>query len=123
MRNFSARETEWLQELDGIELAGFWRRAFAFWIDWIIVGILMTLVFGLGFASWVGIRKLEGKPALPESITSAANDKTGKNEINVVIGPGFMVPKGAEKSDLQKLIDDVVDFLVAILYFGVLLWK
>ena len=42
MRNFSARETEWLQELDGIELAGFWWRAFAFSIDWIIVGILMT---------------------------------------------------------------------------------
>jgi uncharacterized RDD family membrane protein YckC len=123
MRNFSARETEWLQELDGIELADFWRRAFAFSIDWIIVGILMTLVFGLGFASWVGIRKLEGKPPLPESITSAVNDKTGNNDINVVIGPGFIVPKGAERSELQKLIDDVVDLLVAILYFGVLLWK
>jgi uncharacterized RDD family membrane protein YckC len=33
MQNFSARETEWLLELDGIELAGFRRRAFAFLID------------------------------------------------------------------------------------------
>ena len=26
MRYFSARETEWIQELDGIELASFWQR-------------------------------------------------------------------------------------------------
>jgi len=123
MRNFSARETEWLQELDGIELAGFWSRAFAFSIDWIIVGILMTLVFGLGFASWVGTRKLEGKSALPEYITSAANDKTGKNDINIVVAPGFVKPKGAPKSNVEEAISDAIDVLVAILYFGVLLWK
>jgi len=33
MRYFSAQETKWLQELDGIELAGFRQRAFAFLMD------------------------------------------------------------------------------------------
>src|SRR5580658_3626073 len=110
MRTFSARETEWLQELDGIELAGFWRRAFAFCIDWFIVIVLMSLVFGLGFGAWMGIRKLEGKPPLPEYITEAANDKTGQKDINIIIGPPHVVTNTHE-TEFQKLIDDVIDFL------------
>jgi hypothetical protein len=41
MRNFSAQETEWLEELDGIELASFWRRACAFLVDCLIVNVNM----------------------------------------------------------------------------------
>lgn len=48
MRSFSARETEWLQELDGIELAGFWPGAFAFVIDWILIGLLFTVLVVVG---------------------------------------------------------------------------
>jgi hypothetical protein len=42
MKTFSARETVWLQELDGIELASFWQRAFALLIDSLIVAAFMS---------------------------------------------------------------------------------
>ena len=60
MKTFSARETVWLQELDGIELAGFRRRAFAFLIDWMIVGILLSVTFTLGALVYIGIAKARG---------------------------------------------------------------
>jgi uncharacterized RDD family membrane protein YckC len=43
MKTFTARETGWLQELDGVELAEFWQRALAFAID----GFTAFLVFFL----------------------------------------------------------------------------
>ena len=36
--------TAWLQELDGIELAGFWQRAAALLIDGLIVGIVYSIL-------------------------------------------------------------------------------
>ena len=61
MRTFSARETEWLLELDGIELAGFWQRAIAFLIDWIIGwSLFVAFVAVVGFSIY-GIQRHDGK--------------------------------------------------------------
>ena len=49
MKLFSARETELLRELDGLELAGFWRRAVAFLIDCFLMAILLSVLTTLGF--------------------------------------------------------------------------
>ena len=123
MRNFSARETEWLLELDGIELASFWPRAFAFVIDWTLICIVMTVIVGVGFGAWVGIRKLEGKSPLPDTITSAVSDKSSDKDLNIVVGPSFITPKGEQQTETGKLISDATDIVIAILYFGLLLWK
>jgi uncharacterized RDD family membrane protein YckC len=63
MQNFSARETEWLLELDGVELAGFRRRAIAFVVD---VALAYMAVFGLEMVFRLLlflIRLLTGHPA------------------------------------------------------------
>jgi len=44
MKIFSARETELLRELDGLELAGFWQRAVAFLIDCFLMAVLLSLL-------------------------------------------------------------------------------
>ena len=49
MKAFSARETEWLLELDGVELAGFRQRALAFLID---VALAYTAIFTLAGLKW-----------------------------------------------------------------------
>jgi uncharacterized RDD family membrane protein YckC len=54
MQNFSARETEWLLELDGIELAGIHRRAGAFVMDIVLAYLSIMLLAGVkGFVIWV----------------------------------------------------------------------
>ena len=114
MRNFSARETEWLLELDGIELAAFWPRAFAFVIDWTLICIVMTVIVGIGFGAWVGIRKLEGKSPMPDAITSAVSDKSSDKDLNIVVGPGFITPKGEKQTETGKLISDATDIVIPI---------
>jgi uncharacterized RDD family membrane protein YckC len=58
MKNFSARETAWLQELDGLELADFWQRALAFAIDLVLAVVFMLavlLVIAYGVTAWHGL--------------------------------------------------------------------
>ncbi|SEG54534.1 RDD family protein [Bryocella elongata] len=132
MRRFSAKETEWLLELDGIELANFWPRAFAFVIDWMIVGILLSTVATAGFATWLGIRHLQGKPT--PDFMQMATESSGKLHTTVEkadakqgfhfnIGPGKS-PNGEEAhGPLEQALEVVNDIVVPVLYFGVLLWK
>jgi uncharacterized RDD family membrane protein YckC len=62
MHNFSARETEWLLELDGIELAGFQRRALAFLIDVALAYFCIFLLALLkAFVAW-SLRLILGHP-------------------------------------------------------------
>jgi len=63
MRNFSAQETEWLEELDGIELASFWHRAFAFLIDWMIVAIVLSALVTAVAAGFFSYMQRHGKSA------------------------------------------------------------
>jgi len=97
MRNFSARETEWLQELDGIELAGFRRRAFAFLIDGALLVFIVALVAGLGAGAYLAVLTLIGR-ALPE-------------HLNIMVGD--------EKHHVHLL----QEIIAPILYWGLLTWQ
>jgi uncharacterized RDD family membrane protein YckC len=121
MRNFSARETEWMLELDGIELAGFRRRALAFVIDWIMISLVFTLMAVVIGGAYLGVRYLRGQP-MP-NLSHVVNDKD--TDYNFNIGPGHAVVKerGVEKSIAQETIDLLTDVIVPVLYFGILLWR
>jgi uncharacterized RDD family membrane protein YckC len=118
MRNFSARETEWLQELDGIELAGFWRRAFAIILDGIFYTILFSILAMAITGGYLGIQKLRGKP-----VTNAGeiftSDKGHSIVEKKVAGTNLRV-ETPKNSELFRLVKDI---LMPILYFGILLWK
>jgi uncharacterized RDD family membrane protein YckC len=120
MRNFSARETEWMLELDGIELAGFRRRALAFLIDWILIGFLVTLLAAAIGGGYLAVRHLLGKP-MP-NLSHIVNDKDTNYNFN--LGPGHQIAKEhVEESIAQELINIVTDVVVPVLYFGILLWR
>ena len=113
MRSFSARETQWLLRLDGIELAPFWRRAFAFVLDWFVIGILTLLLTGLGVLTLVKVREHHGHPA-PERIHFDLRPEDFRLESSDV--------------DLMAEVNNawthvVVDIAVPILYFGLLTWR
>ena len=110
MRTFSARETEWLQELDGIELASFWRRATAFVIDWFLVSILLSATVGSGVMIYLKVRERHGHP-MP-------------SRMNFDLRPG-KVKIGSDDPFLNDELDNellhiVTDIAVPILYFGLL---
>jgi uncharacterized RDD family membrane protein YckC len=136
MKNFSARETLWLQELDGLELAGFRRRAFAFILDWVLISIILTLVFGLGGLAYIGVQHLLGHA------TPAINLNTDSSYIT--INPGDSKPSTpkhfnyqlgfpaehahpANESFGQRALNEAVtilsDTLIPVLYFGLFLWQ
>jgi uncharacterized RDD family membrane protein YckC len=112
MRNFSARETEWLLELDGIELAGFWQRAFAITID----GIILTIIFSaIATSIFVGVvfyrvHGLHEASSMDVYLTQVA-PKIDHNQGKLALAPN---------GESFRLINDIV---VPILYFGILLWK
>lgn len=114
MRNFSAHETGWLLELDGIELAPFWRRAVAFALDWAIVGlVLMIFLAGLGL-SYLEARKLMGHP-LPAQLKIAL--RSDRFDVQGVDDPKL------EHYLESEYVHTVSDILVPVLYFGILLWQ
>ncbi len=98
MRTFSARETSWLQELDGIELAGFPQRALAFLVDLLLALIALMLVVGLSALAWYQTRKLFGLPVPP----------------HVKIDLRF----GLEEDWRHFLLNGSI----SILYFGIVTW-
>jgi uncharacterized RDD family membrane protein YckC len=123
MRNFSARETEWLEELDGIELASFWRRAFAFLIDWTIVAIVLSALLTAVVAGFSSYMQRHGKST--EQIAHMFPAAKLVNQPQVTAG-GHLNVKTLhvdEQSRGGEVIKDVADVLVSILYFGILLWK
>ena len=104
MRNFSARETVWLQELDGIELASFRARFFAFVIDSILTLMLTALLAYtvLTIAKGLGIH-------VPEHLNI---NYGGGHEKASEEGSGL-------RSELNHLLENIV---TPILYFGLLTW-
>jgi len=124
MRNFSARETEWLLELDGIELASFHQRAIAFVIDWMIVG----LVFG-GLASLVAVGAFAYMHHHGKSVSDIATMFSATEDgekVNIVV-PGKTQVKtyrvDPEHSKAAEVLHVISSIVVPILYFGILLWK
>lgn len=95
MRTFSAKETEWLLELDGVELAGFWRRAFAFLIDGVLAWGTFALTVMLVALLFYRVRQHLGY-AVPEHVNF---DLTG-----------------------HHLLGKVIDVLVPVAYFGLCTW-
>src|SRR5580658_7075801 len=109
MRNFSARETEWLLELDGIELASFWRRAIAFVLDWILISILMTPLAIGGTMGYLKLREMRGGPPMPKNL-------------NFDMRPG-KATFGSSDEEVEKKLDRewihvLTDITIPVLYFG-----
>jgi uncharacterized RDD family membrane protein YckC len=112
MRNFSARETEWLLELDGIELASFQQRALGLMIDGCILGALFVLFGAIVIVVRLGAGAVQGHP-LP-------------NFQQFFMGaPFYLKPDGQKLVHVpgNELYQIFYDIIVPILYFGVLLWK
>jgi uncharacterized RDD family membrane protein YckC len=112
MRLFSARETELLRELDGLELAGFWQRAVAFLIDCFLMAVLLSAVATLALPGWQRLRQMQGHSAPAEYRL-----------------PGVVkeVPVRGMKLQLlnveaNEFIHVVATVVVPVLYCGVLLW-
>ncbi|HEY1994492.1 MAG TPA: RDD family protein [Edaphobacter sp.] len=122
MRNFSAQETEWLEELDGIELASFWRRACAFLIDWMIVAIVLTALVTAVAAGFFSYMQRHGKSI--EDIAHMFPTAKLVNRPEVAVGGHLNVKTlHIDESRTGEVIKDVTNVLVPILYFGILLWK
>jgi uncharacterized RDD family membrane protein YckC len=113
MRNFSARETEWLQELDGIELAPFVARAAAFLIDWALVSIVLSAVLMGSLLGYFKYRKTLGLPT-PKTVSIDLRPNASKF--------------ASDDPELFKRLDSefvhiLVDVAVPVLYFGLFTWK
>jgi uncharacterized RDD family membrane protein YckC len=123
MHNFSARETEWLEELDGIELASFWRRAFAFLIDWIIVAIVLGTIVTAVAAGFLAYMHRHGKSAEDIAHIFPASKGGGKFDVTVHGGVKVKTYHMDEHSRAGEAMRVVTEVLVPVLYFGILLWK
>lgn len=120
MRNFSARETEWLLELDGIELAGFLQRALAFVIDAMILSVfftvLGTIVVLAVLAVRLGVGAVQGHP-----LPNFQQLFTGAPFYLKARGPKLVHVPGSEL--VHEFVQGFFDIVVPILYYGILLWK
>ena len=123
MRNFSARETEWLLELDGIELATFHQRAIAFLIDWTIVSIVFS-AFAIAIAAGVfAYMHRQGKSMddITHMVTTSEDGEKvdiavhGRNKVTT-----YQVDDHSKIAEATRVFFDV---LVPVLYFGILLWR
>jgi len=123
MRNFSARETEWLLELDGIELASFWQRAFAFLIDWTIVAIVFSVLAIMIAAGIFAYLHKQGRSM--EDITHMVTTSEDGDKVDVAVHGATKVTtyRVDEHSKTGEAIKVVSDVLVPVLYFGILLWR
>ena len=123
MRNFSARETEWLEELDGIELASFWQRCFAFLIDWMIVAIVFSALATSIAAVLFAYMHRRGKSMDDVSHMITASEQGEKVDVAVHNGSKVTMYRLDEHSKAGEAIKIATDIVVPVLYFGVLLWK
>jgi uncharacterized RDD family membrane protein YckC len=116
MKTFSARETIWLQELDGIELAGFWQRAIAFILDGLIVGLAYSIFLSAVVTVYVN--------RYPNS-SIAANFSSAVKQVQTRID-GEGAPRTLNEEVHRKIRDGAIDLLqgilVPVLYFGIFLW-
>ena len=123
MHNFSARETEWLLELDGIELASFWQRAFAFLIDWTIVAIVFSVLAIMIAAGIFAYLHKQGRSM--EDITHMVTTSEDGDKVDVAVHGAtkvttYHVDEHSKTGEALKVFFDV---LVPFLYFGILLWR
>ena len=116
MRNFSARETEWLLELDGIELAGFQQRALALVIDGCILAVLFIVIWAIITLLFLAV-KLGVGAAQGHALPSFQQINTSFPFNLKVSDPEFIEFSHSEISQA------FFDIAVPILYFGILLWK
>lgn len=134
MKTFSARETVWLQELDGIELASFWQRAFAITIDGILSSIALSLFATLLVGGYLGVRHLQGKPFHITDVNQLGQFVGDTAEINTDSTPSpgshLHVNYATHESDIEEphtlrgeALHVVSDIVIPILYFGIFLWK
>jgi len=112
MRTFSAHETAWLLELDGIELAPFWRRAVAFVLDIGLISIALMATLALGAYCYAKILENQGHAIHHIS----ASLKGSKFEIE------------SDNAAFNRHADDetvriVTELLIPVLYFGTLTWR
>jgi uncharacterized RDD family membrane protein YckC len=122
MRHFSARETEWLLELDGIELASFQQRALAFLIDWIIVSIVVSafaIVIAAGFLAYMHRQGRSMADITHMVTTSQDGDKVDVAVHGATKVTTYHVDEHSKAGEATKVVFDV---LVPVLYFGILLW-
>ena len=107
MRRFSGKESERLRELDGVELASFWRRGLAFLIDWITfcVVLMALLAFLLRMREWLG--------------------HVGDVHGHIDLRPGRIVFSTTDK-DLaffgQEWFEVLTNIALPILFFGLITW-
>ena len=123
MRNFSAQETEWLEELDGIELASFLRRALAFLIDWTIVAIVLSALLTAVAAGFASYMQRHGKSTGDIAHMFPATELVNHPKITAGGHLNVQTLQVDEHSRTGKVIKEVTGVLVPVLYFGILLWK
>jgi len=119
MRTFSARETEWMMELDGIELASFQQRAAAFVIDWIIIGIIFSI---LASGVYVYMHR-HGKTLTDMAHMVGAKENGIEIDPSIGLGPNHKSFTIDEHSDFGETMDIITKVLIPILYFGILLYR
>jgi len=117
MDKFSARETEWLLELDGIPLASFWPRAIAFSIDSTIVFIITSIIATLGTMAYMDITQHTLHPAPLISTETIKNLSSGDEKKIEAEQPGLEKLKDNEP---LKILQDII---MPVLYYGLLLWR
>ena len=113
MRNFSARETEWLQELDGIELAPFWRRALAFVIDWTLISLVLTALTLSVVLGYFKYREAHGM-TVPKTFHFDLKPEDSKFSSD---DPEFV------KELDKEYVHVFIDIVVPVLYFGLFTWN
>lgn len=116
MKIFSARETELLRELDGLELAGFWQRAIAFLIDCFLMAVLLSVVATLGLRGWQLLRQMQGNSVPAEYHLPAVVKEISVPTIHGGVNVQLI---NIEGNEVYHVVSTVV---VPILYCGVLLW-
>lgn len=133
MKNFSAAETEWMLELDGIELANFWQRAVAYLIDWIIIAVILSLFATVATGAYLGFLKATGRP-MPQVVQMMQGKvKADKKDEDYVFTFGSGLQPGTKDEhghihmekppEENEAVHFVQNIVIAILYFGILLWR
>ncbi len=112
MKIFSARETELLRELDGLELAGFWQRAAAFLIDCFLMAVLLSVLTTVGLYGWQHLRQMQGNSSPAEYHLPVVKEFPIHGGMNVQL----------INIEGNKVIHVAATVVVPVLYCGVLLW-
>ena len=117
MTTFSARETIWLQELDGIELASFRQRFAALLIDCLIAGI----VYGVVLSTIVTIY-VDRHPNSDIAVNVADASHRVQLQHQTESAP-HTVQDEVHRSLREEGIKLLQGVVVPILYFGIFLWQ